>query len=63
MRSDVNELKWWLVCFLLRALQAPIVMVYSDEPRKMLAVLPPGALKTTSTTRPIDLPHSTRTFC
>lgn len=39
MRAGVNELKWWLVFFLLLALQLSIVMVYSNEPQKMLAVL------------------------
>ncbi len=39
MRSDVNELKWVPVCFLLLALHASIVMVYSNEPRKMMVVL------------------------
>lgn len=36
MRSDINELKWLLVCFLLLALLTSIVMVYSGEPRTML---------------------------
>jgi hypothetical protein len=39
MQSGVNELKWWLVCFLLLALQVSIVLVNFEQPRKMLIVL------------------------
>lgn len=39
MQSGVNELKWWLVCFLLLALQVSIVLVNVEQPQKMLTVL------------------------
>lgn len=37
--SAVNELKWWLVCFLLFALQVSIVLVHVNRPRTMTIVL------------------------
>lgn len=39
MQSGVNELKWYLVGFLLLALQLSLVLVTADSPRKMLIVL------------------------
>lgn len=37
--ASVNELKWWLVCFLLFALQVSIVLVHVTTPRTMAIVL------------------------
>ena len=39
MQSGVNELKWFLVAFLLLALQVSVVLVTADNQRKMLTVL------------------------